>query len=61
MQTLGLSRHKGLEFSIYGDTIFILVQNAIVILLIWSYNKEVSIIEKILAGLFLPAYCFVLV
>ena len=61
MQTLGLSRHKGLEFSIYGDTIIILGQNAMVILLIWSYNKEISIVEKILAATFLSTYCFILV
>ena len=61
MQTLGLSRHKGLDFSIYGDTIFILFQNAVVILLIWTYNKDISIVEKILAGAFLTGYCVVLV
>ena len=61
MQTLGLSLHKGLDFSIYGDTIIILFQNAAVIFLIWHYNKEISIVEKILAGTFLTAYCVILV
>ena len=61
MQTLGLSLHKGLDFSIYGDTIIILFQNAAVIFLIWHYNKEIPIVEKILAGAFLTAYCVILV
>ena len=38
IQTLGLSMHLGMDFSIYGDAILIIGQNAVVIFLIWKFD-----------------------
>ena len=39
----------------------IIGQNAIVIFLIWKFDKEISIVEKVASAAFLTAYCIVLV
>ena len=51
----------GLDFSVYGDTILIIAQNAIVILLIWQYSSDVSSLEKLIVSALLPGYLYVLV
>ena len=51
----------GLDFSVYGDTILIIAQNAIVILLLWQYSNEVSIVEKMIVSAALTGYLVVLV
>ena len=48
--------HQKLAFSVYGENAIILVQNAIVILLIYYYDKSVSFGEKIVFMLFMGAY-----
>ena len=61
IQTLGLSLHMSLDFSVYGDTILIIAQNSVVILLIWQYSEGVSIVEKAAVGALLSGYLVVLV
>ena len=51
----------GLDFSVYGDTILIIAQNAIVILLLWQYSNDVSIVEKVVVSALLSGYLVVLV
>ena len=51
----------GLDFSVYGDTILIIAQNAIVILLIWQYSSDVSFLEKLVVSGLLSSYLYVLV
>ena len=51
----------GLDFSVYGDTILIIAQNAIVILLLWRYSKDVSIVEMVIVSALLSGYLVVLV
>ena len=50
-----------LDFSVYGDTILIIAQNSVVILLIWQYSEGVSIVEKAAVGALLSGYLVVLV
>ena len=61
IQTLGLSLHMSMDFSVYGDTILIIAQNSIVIILIWQYSKDVSIVEKLAVSALLSGYLIVLV
>ena len=51
----------GMDFSVYGDTILIIAQNFIVILLIWYYSADVSIVEKVAVAAALTGYLAVLV
>lgn len=53
--------HLQMDFSIYGDAILIIGQNAVVIFLIWKFDKEISMVEKVASAAFLTAYCVVLV
>ena len=56
VNTLGNALHQKLAFSVYGENAIILVQNAIVILLIYYYDKSVGIGEKIVYILFMIVY-----
>ena len=47
LHTLVYSRHLLLDFSVYGETIFILVQQAIILMLVYHYDQTISIVEKI--------------
>ena len=47
MQTAGFAMAKGLSFSVYGENLIIMVQNFMVILMIWYYNKEINFAESI--------------
>eukprot|EP00352_Strombidinopsis_acuminata_P005593 CAMPEP_0176372076 /NCGR_PEP_ID=MMETSP0126-20121128/25143_1 /TAXON_ID=141414 ORGANISM="Strombidinopsis acuminatum, Strain SPMC142" /NCGR_SAMPLE_ID=MMETSP0126 /ASSEMBLY_ACC=CAM_ASM_000229 /LENGTH=270 /DNA_ID=CAMNT_0017731785 /DNA_START=23 /DNA_END=835 /DNA_ORIENTATION=+ len=55
--TASFSMHLGLSFSVFGENLVILVQNMIIILLIWNYNKTIGIAQKgafvVLAGLYM--------
>ena len=50
-----------MDFSVYGDTILIIAQNSIVIILMWQYTKDVSIVEKVAVSALLSSYLVVLV
>ena len=56
LHTLGYSRHLELPFSVYGETISILVQQAVVIALIYHYDKTVSSLEKVCVVVFSSVY-----
>lgn len=47
MNTLGYSVHLALAFSVYGETVSILIQNTIITLLIYTYDKNIGIVEKV--------------
>ena len=51
---------KGLPFTVYGENLIILVQNINIMLLIWSYNKTIGLVEKLLVISFFGAYGYVL-
>ena len=46
LATAALSIHLGLDFWVYGETFVITVQNLIIILMIWSMDKKISVLEK---------------
>lgn len=43
---LTFSLHLAVDFSVYGDTIFNIVQNLIIMVLIWAYSPQIGILEK---------------
>ena len=61
MQTAGIAVINGIPFSVYGENLFILVQNSIIILMIWSYNKQIGFIEKLFVLSFFGGYTYALV
>ena len=60
MQTAGLGRFNGLSFTVYGESLIIMVQNYIIILLIWSYNKSIGFVEKLFIFVFMIGYSILL-
>lgn len=44
--TLANSIRLNLPFSVYGEGVFINMQNFVIIWLVWSYNKSIGVIEK---------------
>ena len=44
----------------FGESLIIMVQNFIVILLIWNYNKTIGTIEKLLVITLFMAYGYAL-
>jgi len=49
-----------IPFSVYGESLIILVQNTIIILLFWTFSKEIGAAEKAGLAIGLSAYSFVL-
>ena len=47
LSTAALSIHLGLDFWVYGETFVIVIQNLIVILLMWSMNSKIGAVEKV--------------
>ena len=57
LHTSAYSFHKKVPFSVYGENVVIGLQNLIIIVLFWNYNKTISTKEKILCTLFFLVYC----
>lgn len=47
LQTLGFSLAHKIPFSVYGENFMMCLQNAIVILQMWKYNKDIDLKQKI--------------
>ena len=60
MQTAGSAMFMGIPFSVYGESIIIFVQNIFIILLLWTYNKKVGLLEKLGVVGFFAGYAYVL-
>ena len=60
MQLAGFAIFEGIPFSVYGENLIVLVQDLVIIALIWLYNKEISYTEKLLGCLFFVAYGLIL-
>ena len=60
MQTAGSAMFMGLAFSVYGESVIIFVQNIFIILLLWTYNKKISVLEKLGVIAFFAGYAYVL-
>jgi len=61
LHTTANSMHKNIPFSVYGENGLILCQNYVIIMLIWAYDKSISIVEKVLVFGFFAAYNTILV
>jgi len=61
LNTSGYSFHQSLPFSVYGENVFLLGQNLVIIMLFFTYDKSISIVEKLLAPLIIAAYSFILI
>ena len=60
MQTAGSAMFMGIAFSVYGESVIIFVQNILIILLLWVYNKKISLVEKLGVVAFFAGYAYVL-
>ena len=52
--------HLKNPFSVYGENFLILVQNIAIVILIWTYNKEVKLMTKILNSVAVCILFFIL-
>ena len=50
------SFHKGIGFSVYGENVIIMMQNFVIILLFWSFDKSIKSVEKFLCIVGLGTY-----
>jgi mannose-P-dolichol utilization defect protein 1 len=48
--------HIGTPFNVFGDSLFLLLQSAITISLIWEYRTDISLKEKIFAGTLIVSF-----
>jgi mannose-P-dolichol utilization defect protein 1 len=60
VQTAAYSVHLGLQFSVFGETLFITAQNMAIIALMWHFDHQISMTEKILFSAFFVGYSAVL-
>ena len=56
VNTLAASRHLDLPISVYGETIIIIVWNIMIMLMIYHYDKSISVVEKLLFTICFSAY-----
>ena len=61
VHTLATSRHLDLPISVYGETMIIIAWNALIILMIYYYNKDIYLIEKVLFIVPFTAYSYWLI
>jgi len=54
------SIRQQIPFSIYGESLIILAQNVLIVLLFWVYSKEIPAWEKLVLFVVFSAYSFVL-
>ena len=54
------SIQANIPFSVYGESLIILLQNAVIVLLFWVYSKEIGGAEKAGLAVAFSAYSFVL-
>ena len=56
LQMVGQSMHLGLSFSVYGENLFVFIQTAFIVALMWVYDKTVPLYEKLFLVIFTIAY-----
>lgn len=54
------SIRQKIPFSVYGESLIILSQNVVIILLFWVYSSKISLLEKVVLFTLFSAYSFVL-
>ena len=60
MQTAGIAIGNGIAFSVYGESLIIMVQNFVVIMMIWQHNKSIGLVQKLAVAAFFAGYAYVL-
>jgi mannose-P-dolichol utilization defect protein 1 len=60
INTSAYSIHLALPFMVFGESLVILVQNLGITILIWTMDKKIGIMEKIMYLVFTSGYMFVL-
>ncbi len=60
INTSAISISKSIPFSVYGESIIILLQNFLIVLLFWVYSKDIGAAEKGLMFLIFSGYSFIL-
>lgn len=60
VQTAAYSVHLGMQFSVYGETLFITFQNLAIITLMWHFDHHIHFFEKIIFSALLGGYSFIL-
>ena len=58
--TAAYSMHLALPMSVYGEALIILVQNLLIIMLLWSYDKNIGMFEKLFFAAAISGYMYVL-
>ena len=56
----GYSIQASIPFSVYGESLIILFQNFLIVLMFWVFSKEITAIEKLVLFAFFSGYSFVL-
>jgi hypothetical protein len=54
------SIRQKIPFSVYGESLIILAQNAVIVLMFWTYSKSISVLEKIALFFGYLAYSYLL-
>ena len=60
MQTAAFGLFSKLNFSVYGEAVIIMLQNFIIIALIWKYNKDVAFSEIFMLSAFMISYAMLI-
>jgi mannose-P-dolichol utilization defect protein 1 len=60
LHTSSYSVQAKIPFSVYGESLIILVQNIVIVLLFWVFSKYISTLEKIVLAILFSLYSFVL-
>lgn len=51
---------EDIPFSVYGESLIILTQNILIVLLFWVYSKSIRVEEKVGLFTFFTGYAFLL-
>jgi len=60
LQIAAYAMHLNLQFSVWGENLFLVAQNLAIILLMWHFERSIGTLEKIVFSAFIGAYAFVL-
>jgi mannose-P-dolichol utilization defect 1 len=60
LQSAAYSMHLGLQFSVYGENLFMTAQNLAIIGLMWKFEKHIPTFQKVAFGAFVAVYSFAL-
>lgn len=60
MHSSGYSIQANIPFSVYGESLIILMQNFLIVLLFWAFSKDIGAAEKVFVFAFITSYSFVL-